>query len=76
MKVYPLAVGQEAEVEINPAGKFDVGAGPGKPLTRKVKGGVVGLIFDGRGRPFTPPEDPAERVKANQRWLDAFGLPY
>jgi uncharacterized protein (TIGR01319 family) len=39
---------------ITPGRGLDVGAGPGKPLTTKLKGGTVGIILDGRGRrPFS-----------------------
>jgi len=53
-KVFPLAVGEHAKATITPTGKFDVGAGPGRPLEQQIRGGTVGLILDGRGRPLTP----------------------
>ena len=52
---------------------LDVGAGPGKPLSTTVRGGVVGLVFDTRGRPIQIPEDPAERVPLLERWVAALG---
>jgi hypothetical protein len=30
---------------------------------------VVGIILDGRGRPFTPPEDNATRVAKLKEWM-------
>jgi len=74
MVKYPLAAGTEAEVTINPAPKFNMGAGNGKPMTKKVSGGVVGLIMDGRGRPFNLPEEPAERVKKLSEWMDVLEI--
>ncbi len=69
MKKYPLASGAEAEVTITPAAKFNMGAGNGKAITQKVSGGVVGLILDGRGRPFNLPTEPEERVKKLSEWM-------
>ena len=55
MRVYPLAVGETARVKVTPARGLDVGAGPGKLLEATLSGGVVGLMVDARGRPFTLP---------------------
>ena len=41
---------QEVEVVVEPAKEFDLGAGPGKAISRRVKGGTVGILFDARGR--------------------------
>ncbi len=71
IKVCPLADGVEANVEIRPARGCDVGAGPGKELSTKVAGGVVGLIIDARGRPLAIPEDPAERRSRLLKWFEA-----
>jgi len=59
---------QEVEVTVEPAKDFDFGAGAGKPVTRRVKGGSVGILFDARGRPLTLPENPADRRAAVARW--------
>jgi len=70
-----LEVDAEAEITVEPSGSFDVGAGRGKALHRKVKGGVVGLIFDARGRqPFGLPTEPAERIQKLAEWAEAMGL--
>ncbi len=50
---------------------LDVGAGPGKPLTATLRGGVVGLVFDTRGRPIRIPEGQAERVPLLESWVQA-----
>ncbi len=68
MKLIRLAEGQSAEMEVTPEKGFDMGAGPGKPVTRTVRGGTVGLILDARGRPITVPESEAERRAAIARW--------
>jgi uncharacterized protein (TIGR01319 family) len=61
---------QEVEVTVEPAKEFDLGAGPGKPVTRRVKGGTVGILFDARGRPLMLPENPADRRAAVARWAN------
>ena len=65
----PLDAGEEARLEVRPARGVDVGAGPGVRLERGVRGGAVGVLFDGRGRdPFLLPEDRTERIAALRRW--------
>jgi len=53
---------------------LDVGAGPGKPLTKTIRGGAVGIVVDTRGRPdIQIPADPTERVPMLEGWVDAMG---
>ncbi|MCA9029511.1 MAG: glutamate mutase L [Planctomycetaceae bacterium] len=54
LKVLPLAPGAQVEAVLEPESGFDVGAGPGQRLTTTLRGGTVGLILDGRGRPLWP----------------------
>ena len=72
MRVYPLAVGERAEVKLTPARGFDLGSGPAKPVETSVSGGVVGLMVDTRGRPFALPADEKERITKLDRWASAF----
>jgi uncharacterized protein (TIGR01319 family) len=74
LKVLPLDVGQEAQVMIKPGRRFDVGEGKGKEISRRVIGGLVGVIIDGRGRPLPFAAETEEQVKRNQMALEAFGL--
>ncbi|HUT97963.1 MAG TPA: glutamate mutase L [bacterium] len=61
-----------ATLRANPQGKADFGAGPGKPVERKITGGLSGVILDARGRqPFQLPEDDTLRVKKLQEWQKA-----
>ena len=70
-----LPPGATAEVILEPAHhRVDVGLGPGKSVTRTVRGGHAGLMFDGRGRPLELSADAEERIAANKRWMAAFGL--
>ena len=74
IKCLPLADGQTAQAAIEPARGFDAGAGPGKPVEREIRGGTVGLILDGRGRPLELPEDQAACRQAVIDWSEALGL--
>ncbi len=53
----PLDVGHTAYIKVEPTRGFDMGAGTGKPVEGKIKGGTVGIILDGRGRPLMLPVD-------------------
>ena len=75
MFVLPLGVGEKVQAVIKPARNLDVGSGPGIEWTGELEGGVVGLVFDGRGRqPFNLPEDDSERIAKLQEWADALDL--
>ncbi|MDD2714417.1 MAG: glutamate mutase L [Candidatus Wallbacteria bacterium] len=72
IRVYPLGVGQVAKLYAKPAKNLDLGAGPGISIEDTLYGGVVGIIFDTRGRrPFKLPENKSERVAKMQRWLSS-----
>jgi uncharacterized protein (TIGR01319 family) len=75
LAVVPLEVGEQAEVEILPARGLNVGAGKGKPLRTTVRGGVVGVIVDCRGRPLVLPSEPEQRISRQTEWMRALGLP-
>ncbi len=69
-----LGPGQTAEMEVSPVRGVDLGGGPGKTVTRTVKGGPVGVVLDGRGRALRLPEDPAERRRAVKDAIHALDL--
>jgi len=74
LKLLPLGEDETARVAIEPARGFDVGAGPGKRLEREVKGGTVGLVLDGRGRPLELPADRTSRREQIGRWVKSMAL--
>jgi uncharacterized protein (TIGR01319 family) len=74
VELLPLAEGVEADMVLRPAKGRDVGAGPGQEHRARVRGGVVGLILDGRGRPIALPEDAVTRRRDLERWNRALGL--
>jgi len=63
------------QLTVTPERGFDVGAGRGRPVTRTVRGGVVGLVVDTRGRrPFELPEDASTRIARLRAWNQALEL--
>ena len=74
LRHYPLELDSKAKIDLQPAKTVDVGAGAGDPVTREVQGGVVGILLDGRGRPFHLPTDQSARVTALKQWFDAVNL--
>jgi uncharacterized protein (TIGR01319 family) len=74
LRLIPLTLNERAKIELRPAKGIDVGEGKGNASTRPVKGGVVGLLLDGRGRPLQLPTDPQARVAALTRWYKAVDL--
>lgn len=71
IKLFELPAGQSVTVSVTPAPGVDVGAGPGKAVSREVVGGDAGLIIDARGRPIVFPDDPAERRARVGAWQSA-----
>ena len=74
LKLFALTREQQATVTMQPAKQIDLGNGPGQSFTKTVKGGVVGLMLDGRGRPLQLPGEQAARVAMLTRWYRAVGL--
>lgn len=72
--LFPLPASQEAVAEVTPVKGFDFGAGNGKKITRKVRGGIVGLLLDARGRPIVIAREETARVRQLQRWAKAVEL--
>ena len=68
LRLYPMEDGTRCELHFKPARGFDLGAGPGREIKHEVRGGVVGLIIDTRGRPFNLTADSAGRIERLQRW--------
>ena len=53
LKVVELQSGKKRSVKLEPVGRrTDIGGGSGVFVEREISGGVVGLIFDCRGRPL------------------------
>jgi uncharacterized protein (TIGR01319 family) len=74
ISLIPLAKDETAELTLQPEKGFDVGQGRGKVLDTIVKGGVVGLVIDCRGRPFKLPEDNKKRMEMLKKWFTSMDL--
>ncbi|MGE3152509.1 MAG: glutamate mutase L [Nitrospiraceae bacterium] len=70
----PLAHEHPATIALMPDPLCDVGQGKGQPVTREVRGGIVGLLLDGRGRPLQLPSDPSIRQAQLERWSRTLDL--
>ena len=72
LRLFPLADG--ATVTIRPARGFNCGGGPGREITKQVRGGTVGLILDARGRPLMLPTERSACRTAVSAWVRSLGL--
>jgi hypothetical protein len=55
-------------VKLTPGKGLDVGAGKNEQIETTIYGGVVGIIFDGRGRPLDISKDPKQRINDLKKW--------
>ena len=69
-----LPTGQEAVIEVTPTKGFDFGAGNGKKFAGRLKGGIVGILLDARGRPICTAQEETTRVQQLQQWARAVEL--
>ena len=74
LRLFPLGRDDRAQIELRPAKQVDLGDGRGVTVTREVRGGEVGLLLDGRGRPLQMPTDSQKRLAALTRWHEAVNL--
>ena len=65
----PLPPGAARHLLVRPHAGWDFGAGPGRPLQALVRGGVVGLLLDGRGRDLPWPRAELARREMVRGWL-------
>ncbi len=67
-----LETGKEIKAKLKPLhSSVNIGAGIGKEVETVLSGGLVGLIFDGRGRPLDIPGE--EAIKS---WYKQMGMVY
>ena len=64
----------KARLVAKPVKGFDMGSGSGSRVEADIEGGVVGLVLDGRGRPFTLAKDPSKRRDDLNKWYKAMGM--
>ncbi|MFQ5499653.1 MAG: glutamate mutase L [Candidatus Zixiibacteriota bacterium] len=59
-----------AKATFEPDKAYDVGAGKGNVVEREIHGGVVGIVLDGRGRPFDLSTlSESDRVSNLKKWM-------
>jgi uncharacterized protein (TIGR01319 family) len=73
-EIQRIPLTEEVEVTLSPARGFDVGSGSGQDVTRTIKGGEVGVIFDGRGRPISFADNPSDGHKTTRTWSSSLDL--
>lgn len=81
MKTFPLGTDEKtnlplkARITLEPQKNLDCGNGPGSRVETNVSGGVVGIILDGRGRPFNLSDISSEhRVRKLREWMTALDI--
>jgi len=75
LRLVPLGLGETAKASLRPEKGLDVGEGKGRERVVSLKGGVVGLVFDCRGRqPFRLPEARPARIAKLNQWNEALGI--
>lgn len=74
LKLYQLGMDEIVCVKIQPNRHFDVGAGNGQVVETEVRGGVVGLVIDTRGRPLGMSVDTVQSVEDFKKWLEALDV--
>jgi uncharacterized protein (TIGR01319 family) len=74
LQLFSLGVAEKATVNLKPVRNVDLGSGAGQAVERQVRGGVVGLLLDGRGRPLQLPSRREDRVRLLTQWHQALNL--
>lgn len=73
VRVFPLE--KEEEVVMRPQRGLDIGEGKGREVVRRLRGGLLGLIVDCRGRPLQLPQQEEKRKDFVIRTYKALSLP-
>jgi len=74
LKLYEVGMDEVVQVKIQPNRHFDAGAGNGQVVETEVRGGVVGLVIDTRGRPLEMSADTAQSVEDLKTWLQTLDV--
>lgn len=71
----PLSYDETAKGTITPLNGFNLGNGKNDAVNVELRGGVVGLVFDARGRrPFNLPESQEAKISALNRWYNQMNM--
>ena len=73
VRLIPCGVGEVAKANLKTHGGLILDENKNKELEVELKGGVVGIVLDTRGRqPFVLPTEKAERIATLKKWIQAF----
>lgn len=69
----PLKIGKQAKIEIQPLQKTDIGWGRGRGgvYPEWIKGSMLGIVVDTRGRPFVPMQSKRTYQAVTNQWLQS-----
>jgi hypothetical protein len=73
LAVLPLATGRTGKLSIRPRPGFNAGFGLGRGRSLTIKGGVLGVVIDARGRPVALPRQPEQRQELVKQWTWKMG---
>ncbi len=62
---------EPVKAKLTPGKGMNVGSGKNESFETTMFGGIVGIIFDGRGRPLDISHDPKQRIEDLTRWSAA-----
>lgn len=73
LEVLPLPLGRTGKLTLRPRPTINAGFGMGRGRTITLKGGVVGIVIDARGRPIALPKAPDKRYESLLQWQARLG---
>jgi hypothetical protein len=71
--VLPLAMGANAKLTVRPRPGFNAGFAASWGRALRVRGGMLGVIIDARGRPLAMPKTAEARQKLMNQWFWKMG---
>lgn len=71
---YPLEVNKKVKAVLKAYSPFKLTETKGEVVECELTGGVVGLIFDARGRPLELPKDDTERKTKLEKWFKSLDV--
>ena len=75
LRFIPFESGMEGTLVLRPDRGMDLGfGGPGKAGVEHVKGSIMGVVVDLRGRPLSLPDDLQLCMEQQQKWLECAGV--
>lgn len=74
LEVIPLSPGRQAQLQLQPFHRFDIGmGGAGRGGGVRITGSILGIVIDARGRPLILPDNLEQRGGLYRKWLWMMG---